>query len=79
MKIRKDRRHLYEALEPEREEGDYRPRDFADWREIPSAKLQRKELREALRRAMAALAPKYREVLISSQGNFHLFLRVFTR
>ena len=66
MKLRRDRRHLYESIEPEREdeEGDYRPRDFADWREIPSEELQRKELREALQRAMAALAPKYREVLI---------------
>ena len=72
MKLRKDRRHLYESINPEREEeeGDYRPRDFADWREIPSEELQRKELLEALRRAMAALAPKYREVLISSRGNF---------
>ena len=66
MKFRKDRRHLYESLDAERqaEEGDYRPRDLADWREIPSEDLQRKELRDALKRAMAALAPKYREVLI---------------
>lgn len=66
MKLRKDRRHLYESIDPEREdeEGEYRPKDFADWRDIPSEELQRKELREALRRAMAALAPKYREVLI---------------
>ena len=66
MKLRKDRRHLYESIEAEREdeEGDYRPRDLADWREIPSEELQQKELREALKRAIAALAPKYREVLI---------------
>ena len=66
MKLRKDRRHLYESISPEREEeeGEYRPKDFADWREIPSEELQRKELREALRRAMDSLAPKYREVLI---------------
>ena len=66
MKLRKDRRHLYESIDPEREdeEGDYRPRDLADWREIPSEELQRKELREALKGAMASLAPKYREVLI---------------
>jgi len=66
MKLRKDRRHLYESIEAEREdeEGDYRPKDLADWRDIPSEALQRKELRDALKRAMAALAPKYREVLI---------------
>jgi RNA polymerase sigma-70 factor (ECF subfamily) len=66
MKFRRDRRHLYESIEAERqdEEGVYRPKDLADWREIPSEELQRKELRDALRRAMAALRPKYREVLI---------------
>jgi RNA polymerase sigma-70 factor, ECF subfamily len=66
MKLRKDRRHLYESIEAEREdeEGDYRPKDLADWRDIPSEALQRKELRDALKRAMTALAPKYREVLI---------------
>lgn len=66
MKLRKDRRHLYESIEAEREdeEGEYRPKDLADWRAIPSEELQRKELRDALKRAMAALAPKYREVLI---------------
>jgi|SRR5215813_13303743 len=66
MKFRKDRRVLYESINSEREEeeGDYRPKDFADWRDIPSEELQRKELREALQRALAALAPKYREVLV---------------
>ena len=65
-KIRKARRYLYESIdEPENgEDGDYFPRDFADWREIPSEALQRKELREALQRAMASLPEKYREVLI---------------
>src|SRR5215470_19096960 len=66
MKFRKDRRHLYESIEAEHqdEEGIYRPKDFADWRDIPSDELRRKELRDALKRAMAALAPKYREVLV---------------
>jgi RNA polymerase sigma-70 factor (ECF subfamily) len=66
LKLRKDRRHLYESIdEPENnEEGDYFPKDFADWREIPSEELQRKQLREALRRALDALPQKYREVLV---------------
>ena len=65
-KIRKARKHLYESVDkPENgEDGDYFPRDFADWREIPSEALERKELREALHRAMASLPEKYREVLI---------------
>lgn len=66
LKLRKDRRHLYESIdEPDNDnEGDYFPKDFADWREIPSEELQRKQLREALRRALDALPQKYREVLV---------------
>ena len=66
LKLRKDRRHLYESVDEPRsdEEGDYIPKDFADWREIPSEALQRKELGDALKRALAALPEKYREVLI---------------
>ena len=38
MKLRKDRRHLYESLDEGQrtDDGDYVPTDFADWREIPS-------------------------------------------
>jgi RNA polymerase sigma-70 factor (ECF subfamily) len=66
LKLRKDRRHLYDSVDEQRtdEEGEYFPKDFADWREVPSEALQRRELREALKRAIAALSPKYREVLI---------------
>ncbi len=66
LKLRKDRRHLYESVdEPQSgDEGEYFPKDYADWREIPSETLQRRELREALKRALDSLAPKYREVLI---------------
>ena len=66
MRLRKDRRHLYESIDshPADDGDDYRPRDFADWRQIPSEELQRKELRAALTRAMASLDAKYREVLI---------------
>jgi RNA polymerase sigma-70 factor, ECF subfamily len=71
LKLRKDRRHLYDSIDDqqESEEGDYMPKDFADWREIPSESLQRKELREALTRALASLAPKYREVFIMRDVN----------
>jgi len=66
MKLRKDRRHLYESMEEgqQNEEGDYIPRDFADWREIPSEALERKELRKALSQALDSLPEKYRTVLI---------------
>ncbi len=67
MKLRKGRRRkLHDSLDEQRtdEEGDYIPRDFADWREIPSEALQKKELRQALSRALASLTPKHREVFV---------------
>jgi len=67
MRIRKDRKHLYDSLdEPQKgdQEGDYVPRDFADWREIPSETLQNAQLKEALQKALASLSPKYRQVVI---------------
>jgi RNA polymerase sigma-70 factor (ECF subfamily) len=66
LKLRRDRRHLYESVDEQRasEHGEYFPKDFADWREVPSEALQRKELGEALKRAIASLPLKYREVLI---------------
>jgi RNA polymerase sigma-70 factor (ECF subfamily) len=66
MKRRKDRKSRYESIDEQRtdEEGDYIPRDFADWREIPSETLQRNELRRALQNALASLGSKYREVFV---------------
>ncbi len=60
MRLRKNHPEKMTSLEEQqgedREEGAYRPRDFADWREIPSEALDRKEIRAALLRALASLA-----------------------
>jgi RNA polymerase sigma-70 factor, ECF subfamily len=67
INLRKERRQrLDDSLDEQRkdEKGDYIPRDFADWREIPSEALQKKELRQALFRALASLTPKHREVFV---------------
>jgi len=48
----------------EGEDSDYAPRDFADWREIPSEALERKEVRQRLSNALGTLDPKYREVFM---------------
>jgi RNA polymerase sigma-70 factor (ECF subfamily) len=67
MKLRKDRRHLYESLDESRngeDEGDYIPKDFADWREVPSEALESARLRVALRKGLETLGPKYRQVLV---------------
>ncbi|HEV2176475.1 MAG TPA: sigma-70 family RNA polymerase sigma factor [Terriglobia bacterium] len=68
MRRRKDHSDIMMPLEtrpgPAGEETDYTPVDFADWREIPSETLERRELREALARALASLPDIYREVFI---------------
>jgi RNA polymerase sigma-70 factor (ECF subfamily) len=67
MKLRKQRHQkLHDSLDERREseEGDFVPRDFADWREIPSEAVQKKELRQALSRALASLTPKHRDVFV---------------
>lgn len=65
MRRRKDRSSLTEPIDDRREdEGDYAPRDFTDWREIPSETLERKEIRAKLAEALASLGEKYREVFI---------------
>jgi RNA polymerase sigma-70 factor (ECF subfamily) len=46
----------------EKREGDYTPAALTDWREIPLEALERKELREALRKAVAELPDIYRQV-----------------
>lgn len=48
--------------ELEEEKGDYTPAPLTDWREIPLEALERKELREALRKAIAELPDIYRQV-----------------
>jgi RNA polymerase sigma-70 factor (ECF subfamily) len=66
-RLRQRKSHL-EIMRPigdqENEEGAYTPREFADWREIPSEALERKEIREKLVAALGSLAQKYREVFV---------------
>jgi RNA polymerase sigma-70 factor (ECF subfamily) len=66
MKLRKDRPHLYESIDTQQQdaEGDYWPRDFADWRPIPSELLETDQAREGLENAINSLSPRYREVVV---------------
>ncbi|MGA7219851.1 MAG: sigma-70 family RNA polymerase sigma factor [Candidatus Sulfotelmatobacter sp.] len=69
MRRRRERTVPMEGLDRPRlgsgeEEADYVPRDFADWREIPSEALERKEVRQRLANALAKLDRKYREVFV---------------
>jgi RNA polymerase sigma-70 factor, ECF subfamily len=67
MRRRRERTVVMEGIDDRRnseEESDYTPRDFADWREIPSEALERKEVRQRLADALAMLDRKYREVFV---------------
>ncbi len=65
MRRRRERTVVMEGIDDRRdEETDYAPREFADWREIPSEALERKEVRQKLAEALATLDRKYREVFV---------------
>src|ERR1700730_14157155 len=65
MRRRRERTVPMEGLDNRRdEESEYTPRDFADWREIPSEALERKEVRQRLAEALGTLDRKYREVFM---------------
>jgi RNA polymerase sigma-70 factor, ECF subfamily len=65
MRQRRQHAELFEPLgDLQNEEESYTPRDFADWREIPSEALERSELRALLAKALASLGQKYREVFL---------------
>jgi len=65
MRRRRERTVVMEGIDERRDEdSDYTPRDFADWREIPSEALERKEIRHRLAQVLASLDRKYREVFL---------------
>jgi RNA polymerase sigma-70 factor (ECF subfamily) len=65
MRRRRERTVIMEGIDDRREdETDYQPREFADWREIPSEALERKEVRRKLAEALGTLDRKYREVFM---------------
>ncbi|MGC1651066.1 MAG: sigma-70 family RNA polymerase sigma factor [Candidatus Sulfotelmatobacter sp.] len=65
MRRRKEHADIMEPIgDREDQEGNYTPRDFADWREIPLETLERKEVRQKLAEALASLGEKYREVFV---------------
>jgi len=62
---RKEHAQLMEPIvNREGVEGNYVPRDFADWREIPSETLERKEIRDKLAEALESLGHIYRDVFV---------------
>jgi RNA polymerase sigma-70 factor (ECF subfamily) len=66
MKLRKAYANLYESIDDSQqtEDGEFWPKDYADWRPIPSELLEENEIRQAVQDAIASLSANYREVLI---------------
>ena len=68
MYRRKRRQHLYESMDqssPEvSEERPFYPKQFADWRDLPSDAVEQKEVREAVAKALAGLPEIYREAFV---------------
>lgn len=72
MRRRKERRYLFEPLEESAsDDSEYVPRQFADWRELPSDFVEIAELRSAVQQAIENLPDRYREVYFLSD-NQHL-------
>jgi RNA polymerase sigma-70 factor (ECF subfamily) len=65
-RIRKYRPSRHESIDKPQtgEDGDYVPKDFADWRPIPSEEVENKHLRLALQRGLESLGEKYRQVFL---------------
>jgi RNA polymerase sigma-70 factor (ECF subfamily) len=64
MRRRRGHGKIMEPMMDQDDDGNYTPRDFADWREIPSETLERSEVRHLLVEALASLGEKYREVFV---------------
>ena len=67
MYRRKRRQHLYESIDQNPTASDdkpFYPKQFADWRELPSDAVEQKEVREAVGKALAELPDIYREVFV---------------
>ena len=67
MKKRRQWRIPMLSLSDDKDKDDakaYVPKDFEDWREIPSTALERAEVREALIEALSSLAQHYREAFV---------------
>jgi RNA polymerase sigma-70 factor (ECF subfamily) len=64
MRLRKDRKHLYSSVDEDINDRPFQPKQFVNWRDIPSQELERSELRKVLTAALECLEDGYREVFV---------------
>jgi len=65
-RLRHERLIQFDSVDaiPDEDSGDFTPAVISDWREVPLEALERKELRDMLRKAIRGLPAMYREVLV---------------
>ena len=64
MRLRQRRAHQFDSVEGQIKDREFQPRQFVEWRNIPSNELEHKELRAALINALNCLNKGYREVFV---------------
>src|SRR2546429_6112596 len=66
LKLRKDRKYLYQSVDEQQtdEQGDYFPKDYADWRGNPSRTLQLRGIPGEFKRSLNPPPTKSSEGLI---------------
>jgi RNA polymerase sigma-70 factor, ECF subfamily len=63
-RLRKESRAALDSLDEKREQSaDYTPAALTDWREIPLAALERREIRALIQQAVSELPESYREIV----------------
>jgi len=63
-RLRKENRTVLDSLDEQRENsGDYTPAALTDWREVPLAALERREIRALIQQAVSELPDTYREIV----------------
>jgi RNA polymerase sigma-70 factor (ECF subfamily) len=69
MRRRKYRRAAYESIDgSDVEDARYTPKQYADWRDLPSDFVEREEFRAGVRRAIEELPDIYREIYVLTDG-----------
>ncbi len=69
MRLRKYRSRQFDSVESQIRDREFQPRQFIEWRNIPSSELEQREIRTALFNALNGLDERYREVFILRDVN----------
>jgi len=63
-RLRRENRAAIDSLDEKRDDsGDFTPAALTDWREVPLAALERREIRALVQQAVAELPDAYREII----------------